>query len=249
MRFLLAILYYVIVFSGMCIIGIPYIIYKVYIRKQPEQITHICVFYLSKVHRLFGISIDVEGAENIPLNNGFVMVANHTSFMDISVLWLAVSTTIFIAKAALWKAPVFGWALSSIGCIPVHKNPRKNVGMGKMVMSRLDKGYNMSVFPEGHRSADGHMLKFQNGIFRMAKEHHFSILPITLIGVNERLPKTKWAIYPGMIKVVIHPLIKPEDYADKPMADLRDEVHDLIESALPYKQEETAAQDAANKEA
>lgn len=247
MRFLLAILYYVLVFGGMCVIGIPYLIYKGFIRRQWSDITKICVFYLPKVHRLFGIDIAVEGAENIPDKKGFVMVANHTSFMDISVLWLAVSPTIFIAKAALWKAPVFGTMLSAIGCIPVHTNPRKNAGMGKMVNSRLEKGYNMSVFPEGHRSVDGHLLKFQNGIFRMAKEHHFPILPITLIDVNKILPKVKWAIYPGQIKVVIHPLIKPEDYADKPMAELRDEVQDLIESALPYKQAACASD--AQKEA
>ncbi|PWJ68110.1 MULTISPECIES: 1-acyl-sn-glycerol-3-phosphate acyltransferase [unclassified Fibrobacter] len=249
MRFLLAILYYVLVFGGMCVIGVPYIIYKGYICKKKNEITRICLFYLPKVHRLFGIDIVVEGVENIPQKNGFVMVANHSSFMDISVLWLAISTTIFIAKAALWKAPLFGWVLSSIGCIPVHQNPRKNAGMGNMVQDRLNQGHNLSVFPEGHRSIDGKMLKFQNGIFRMAKEHHFPILPITLIGVNERLPKVKWAIYPGQIKVVVHPLIKPEDYAEKPMAILRDEVHDLIESALPYMQAETACVNEAQKEA
>ncbi|MCQ2097354.1 MAG: 1-acylglycerol-3-phosphate O-acyltransferase [Fibrobacter sp.] len=247
-RFFFAILYYIIVFAGMCTIGMVYIVYKGFIRKQWNEVTWICIFHLSIVHKLFGIRLKVEGKENIPAQKGYVMVANHTSFMDICVLWLSVATTVFVAKASLWKAPVFGWVLNAIGCIPVHKDPRKNAGMGKLVKKRFEKGYNLAVFPEGHRSADGHMLKFQNGIFRMAKEHHFPILPITLIGVNERLPKTKWAIYPGEIKVVIHPLIKPEDYADKPMADLRDEVHDLIESALPYKKAEAAA-DAAHKEA
>ena len=41
--------------------------------------------------------------------------------------------------------------------------------------------------------------------------------------------------------MVIHPLIRYEDYAEKPMAELRDETHDLIESAMPYKQAELAA--------
>ena len=69
---------------------------------------------------------------------------------------------------------------------------------------------------------------------------HFDILPVTLVNTGKILPKVKWAIYSGEVKMVIHPMVKGEDYADKPMGDLRDELHDLIESAMPYKQEELA---------
>jgi 1-acyl-sn-glycerol-3-phosphate acyltransferase len=145
-----------------------------------------------------------------------------------------------MAKASLWKAPVFGWVISSIGCIPVHKNPRMNAGMGKLVAERIKNGYNFAVFPEGHRTEDGHMLKFQNGIFRMAKDQNFDILPITLVNTGEILPKVKWSIRGGEVRMVIHPMVKASDYADKSMAELRDELHDLVESAMPYKQAELA---------
>ena len=85
------------------------------------------------------------------------------------------------------------------------------------------------------------MFKFQNGIFRLAKEQHFSILPVTFINTGKILPKVKWAVYSGEVKMVIHPLIRYEDYADKPMAELRDETHDLIESVMPYKLAEIAS--------
>ena len=96
------------------------------------------------------------------------------------------------------------------------------------------------MFPEGHRTEDGHMLRFQNGIFRMAKDHNFDILPVTLIDTGKRLPKVKWSITRGEVRIVVHPLVKAEDYANKPMAELRDEMHDIVESALPYKQAELA---------
>ncbi len=86
----------------------------------------------------------------------------------------------------------------------------------------------------------------------MAKEQHFAILPVTFINTGKILPKVKWAVYSGTVEMVVHPLIRYEDYAEKPMADLRDETHDLIESAMPYKQAElAAAKEAAteNKEA
>jgi 1-acyl-sn-glycerol-3-phosphate acyltransferase len=172
--------------------------------------------------------------------------------LDINVVWHSITSASFMAKASLWKAPVFGWVLNRSGNIPIHTNPRKNAGLGKILKKRLESNYNIVVFPEGHRSEDGHMFKFQNGIFRLAKEQHFDILPVTFINTGKILPKVKWAVYSGTVEMVVHPLIRYEDYADKPMADLRDETHDLIESAMPYKQAElAAAKEAAteNKEA
>lgn len=244
MRALLAFLYYLTVFAGMMILGTPYIIYKK-ITHHKEEITNVCRFHFTHiVFKLFRIKVNVEGAENIPQKKGFVMIANHQSFMDTNVIWHSIANAAFMAKASLWKAPIFGWVINNVGCIPVHKNPRMNAGMGNAVAERIANGYNFAVFPEGHRTEDGRMLKFQNGIFRMAKEEHFTILPITLIGTGERLSKTKFSLVPGEVKIVVHPVYKYEDYADKPMADFRDEVHDLIESALPYKQAEMAAAQA-----
>ena len=250
-RAFLAILYYLIVVAGMLILGIPYIIYKGYIRGHREEITNVCQFFFTRIaFKLFHITLKIDGEENIPKGRkGFVIVANHQSFLDINVLWPAIGNAAFMAKASLWKAPIFGWVISTIGCIPVHKNPRKNAGMGKMVAERLAKGYNFTVFPEGHRTEDGHMLKFQNGIFRMAKEQRFDILPVTLVNTGEILPKVKWSIRGGEVKIVVHPMVKGEDYADKPMGDLRDELHDLIESAMPYKQQEIEAAKGNAKEA
>ena len=240
MGFIRALLYYIIVFTGMVILGTPYIIYKG-ITGRKYEITNVCSFYFTHViFKLFGVKIKVEGSENIPKDRGFIIVANHISFLDINVIWPAIGNTAFIAKAALWKAPVFGWVLNSIGCIPVHKNPRMNAGMGKLVRKRLDDKYNIAVFPEGHRSEDGRMFKFQNGIFRMAKDNKLPLLPITLIGTSECLPKVKWTMNPGVVRIVVHPLQTPESFENTPMNDLRDEMHDLIESALPYKQQEIA---------
>ncbi|MBR4006330.1 1-acyl-sn-glycerol-3-phosphate acyltransferase [Fibrobacter sp.] len=242
MRAILATLYYLIVFVGMIILGVPYIIYKGYIRGHKEEITNVCQFFFKNIaFKLFRIKIKIEGEENIPKGRkGFVIVANHQSFLDINVIWPAIGNAAFMAKASLWKAPVFGWVISTIGCIPVHKNPRMNAGMGKLVSERIAKGYNFAVFPEGHRTEDGHMLKFQNGIFRMAKDQNFDILPITLVNTGEILPKVKWSIRGGEVRMVIHPMVKASDYADKSMAELRDELHDLVESAMPYKQAELA---------
>ena len=248
MRAILALFYYIVVFTIMVVAGIPYTLYCG-IRGHWEN----CTFaFRNIIFKLFGIKVAVKGAENIPKGVNYVIVANHQSFLDINVVWHSITSASFMAKASLWKAPVFGWVLNRSGNIPIHTNPRKNAGLGKILKKRLESNYNIVVFPEGHRSEDGHMFKFQNGIFRLAKEQHFDILPVTFINTGKILPKVKWAVYSGTVEMVVHPLIRYEDYADKPMADLRDETHDLIESAMPYKQAELAAAKEAvaeNKEA
>lgn len=245
MAFIRALLYYIMTGTAMVVAGVPYVLFRGIFLGKWHDSTKICIPFFRFLFKIFGIKVNVIGKENIPATHDFVIIANHQSFLDINVIWPSITSTAFIAKGELWHIPVFGWVLNHIGCIPVnHKDPRKNAGMGKLVSDRLSKGYTIAVFPEGHRSADGRMLKFQNGIFRMAKEEHFTILPITLIGTGERLSKTKFSLVPGEVKIVVHPVYKYEDYADKPMADFRDEVHDLIESALPYKQAEMAAAQA-----
>ena len=250
MRAILALFYYIVVFTIMVVAGIPYTLYCG-IRGHWENCTKICTFaFRNIIFKLFGIKVAVKGAENIPKGVNYVIV--HQSFLDINVVWHSITSASFMAKASLWKAPVFGWVLNRSGNIPIHTNPRKNAGLGKILKKRLESNYNIVVFPEGHRSEDGHMFKFQNGIFRLAKEQHFDILPVTFINTGKILPKVKWAVYSGTVEMVVHPLIRYEDYAEKPMADLRDETHDLIESAMPYKQAElAAAKEAAteNKEA
>lgn len=249
MSFIRAILYYLTIAVSLILIGVPYMFFRGGLLRQWQECTRVCAPYFNVLFKIFGIKFKVVGKENIPKQNDYVIVANHQSFLDINVIWPAIVISSFIAKGELWNIPVFGWVLTHIGCIPVnHKDPRKNAGMGKLVSERLSKGYTLTVFPEGHRSADGRMLKFQNGIFRMAKEQHFKILPITLVGTGACLAKTKFSLTPGEVTIVVHPLQTPESYADKPMNDFRDEIHDLIESALPYKQAEAAAS-AATKEA
>ncbi|MDD5942517.1 lysophospholipid acyltransferase family protein [Fibrobacter sp.] len=247
MAFIRAILYYLNIAICLFVIGLPYMFYRGVLCRRWSDSTRVCIPFFNTTFKLFGIKVEIEGKENIPDHKQFVIVANHQSFLDINVIWPTITITSFIAKAELWKIPVFGWVLNKIGCIPVHKNPRKNLGMGAIVKKRLEDNVTISVFPEGHRSNDGHMFPFQNGIFRMAKENKFPLLPVTLVDTGKRLSKTKWAQTPGVVKIVVHPLQTPESFENKSATQLRDEIHNMISSALPYRQADAAT--AANKEA
>lgn len=238
-----AILYYFSIVVAIVFLGLPYAYFHCYRKRDWSDYTRICCSFFSWLFPKFGIELEVEGKENIPIKDGFVIVSNHQSFLDINVIFAAVSHTAFVAKSTLWKVPYFGWVLNRTGSIPIYRSdPKKNAGLGKKIAERTAKGYNFCVFPEGKRAGDGVMFRFQNGIFRVAKKHPVKILPITLIGTGKCLPKTKLGLFPGKVKVVIHPVLEPEDYAMKTMEELRDSVHDIVESALPYASGELLAQ-------
>ena len=102
MRAILALFYYIVVFTIMVVAGIPYTLYCG-IRGHWENCTKICTFaFRNIIFKLFGIKVAVKGAENIPKGVNYVIVANHQSFLDINVVWHSITSASFMAKASLW---------------------------------------------------------------------------------------------------------------------------------------------------
>ena len=146
MAFIRAIFYYLFIGVGLLVIGLPFMFYKGVLCRRWADSTRICIPFFQVLFKLSGIKVEIEGKENIPDHKKFVLIANHQSFLDINVIWPSITMTSFIAKAELWKIPVFGWVLTKIGCIPVHRNPRKNLGM-----SVFEKAFHVFSLAERHQ--------------------------------------------------------------------------------------------------
>jgi long-chain acyl-CoA synthetase len=55
----------------------------------------------------------------------------------------------------------------------------------------LDRGYNVLVFPEGRRTIDGKLQRFQTGISLLAEESHTKVVPMALVGLAEAARHTR----------------------------------------------------------
>ena len=74
-------------------------------------------------------------------------------------------------------------------------------------------------------------MPFKKGPFHLAAETGFPIVPITILGTYEMMPKGSSLIKSGTATLVFHPPIDPKQFASREK--LVQAVRDAINSALP----------------
>jgi 1-acyl-sn-glycerol-3-phosphate acyltransferase len=150
-----------------------------------------------------GIDLHTEGMEKIDPQKRFVLVSNHYSYFDIPCILAAVPQPIrFMAKASLFKIPIFGWALGRAGFIPVdRKNRRTAVKSFDLAAERIRKGNTIVVFPEEGRTRARQMRPFQRGAFLLAIKAGMPMMPIAVDGTFDVFPVGAKRITPGKVTV------------------------------------------------
>jgi len=174
----------------------------------------------------------VEGSENAHREQSYVVVSNHQSLYDILLIygWLELDLK-WVMKKELRKVPGIGLGCEKAGHIFVdRKKPKQAAQAIKEALARMGKGVGILFFPEGTRSRDGHLLPFKKGAFRLSVEQDLPILPVTLAGTRDVLPGHSLSLFPGTIRMVIHPAIDP---SGKDADELLEEIRNTISSAMP----------------
>lgn len=134
--------------------------------------------------------VRITGLEKIDTSRTYVYAVNHASALDIPVLYASLPFQFRIVhKKELLSYPVIGWHLKRSGQVCVdQQNPSHSVGQIKSAVRTLKNGMPLVIFPEGGRTADGHIQPFLAGAFFMAIKANVDIVPIALVGTYELLP-------------------------------------------------------------
>ena len=182
---------------------------------------------------LTGTRVRVEGLDKIDPAGTYIFMSNHVSNLDPVILMpLIPRRTSVLVKKELWRLPVVRRAFDLASLVPVERQNREaaiqSVRRASEVMSQ---GINMMVYPEGTRSADGHILPFKKGPFYLAADTGFPIVPVTMVNTFEILPKGKFAAKSGTATLVFHPPIDPAGFGSR--EELMAAVATAISSALP----------------
>ena len=178
--------------------------------------------------------IRVSGAENLSPDRNYVYMANHCSLIDIPALFAYLPYQFRImAKKELFYVPFMGWHLWTAGNFPVDRgDPRKTARSLIRVIEGIKGGKSLAVFPEGTRSPDGRLQEFKPGAFKMALRAGVPIVPVTIRGTHELLPKGSLVPHPGRVEVVVGKPIETQEYGERRLRDLMDMTHRAIEAGL-----------------
>lgn len=182
------------------------------------------VFGLSKIFSKTillssGVKIDCRGKEGINKKEPYLFISNHMSYLDIPILMQALPSNIrFVYKKSMTKIPVFGWAMYLGKYIPIdRKNVRSALKSLKDASGLIRKKISVVMFPEGTRSPDGIIHEFKKGMTIISEETKCRLVPVTVIGSYNILPKNTLRINPGKVKVIID---KPVEFTkDKSLLD------------------------------
>ena len=183
------------------------------------------------------IPVKVRGKENLEKDTSYVFLANHQGSFDIFLVYGYVGRNFkWMMKKSLRKMPFVGKACEAAGFIFVDKSsPRKVYETIKNAEKVLQGGTSMVVFPEGARTYTGKMRDFKRGAFQMADQMQMPVVPMTIDGSFEILPRTgKFLSWHPMI-LTIHKPIYPQCKGAENIKALMEESYKVIESALPEK--------------
>jgi 1-acyl-sn-glycerol-3-phosphate acyltransferase len=163
--------------------------------------------------RLCGIELEVSGVEHMATDRAYVVVCNHSSYMDIPALFGSLPTLPqFLAKRELSRLPFLGAALRAGRHVLVD---RGNAGSAKASLERaseqLRPGSAILIFPEGTRGNGVELGAFKTGAFRLAKLGQVAVLPVGITGTSQVLPKHGRVIRPHRVCVRIGPAISAEE--------------------------------------
>ncbi len=148
--------------------------------------------------------LEVEGKEKLP-RGACVMVSNHQSLMDIIVIFMLFYQFKWVAKRELFRVPIIGWMLSLGDYISIRRTSRADaVRMINDCVGWLDRGIPIMIFPEGTRGKEPTVDRFKGGAFSIAHRAKVPIVPITLDGSAEMLPKLRYPSKRVRVRVVIH---------------------------------------------
>ena len=176
------------------------------------------------------VKVNVLGLENIDPEKPNVYMPNHVSNFDIPVIlgFLPVQFR-WLAKAELFKIPLFGFAMRRAGYISIDRSDRRAAFESlQKAANDIRNGVSVVIFPEGTRSRDGKLHSFKKGGFVMAIKAGVPIVPVEIKGTYEIMSKDGWRIQPGQVTIQIKPPIASDTYTLKSKQDLMGAVREAI---------------------
>lgn len=161
----------------------------------------------------------VEGRENIPKDGSFVLISNHTKWLDPVMLVAVIKRDLhFLAKKELFEGPLRG-LMKGMGCIPVDRKIKDKNSMS-LAVENLKRGNVVALFPEGTiNRSDDLTLPFKMGAVAMAYKTNSLIVPCIITG--------KYKLFGGIKLKILKPISVNDDLLKE-----NDRLRDIVNTEL-----------------
>ena len=181
------------------------------------------------------MSLEVSGLENIDRKKSSIFMCNHLSALDGPLLFMIIPQPIrVILKKESFRIPIIGQAMRLVGFVPVD---RKGLKGGKKSIDQAahlikEKGFSFLIFPEGTRSRDGKLQVFKRGGFFLALNSQADVIPVSIQGTFELMPKASFFIKKGRVKIDFHPAVSVQGLNHDAIPQVIDKVRGAMHSGL-----------------
>jgi 1-acyl-sn-glycerol-3-phosphate acyltransferase len=140
----------------------------------------------------------------------------------------------WVAKIELFRVPVTGWMMRLAKDIPVDRKDSRSGARSLLAsLGVLQEKCSVMFFPEGTRSPDGLLGKFNEGAFHLAIRAQVPILPLVIEGSRTCLPKRTWKFGPpSTIRLTILEPVETKGLTTADAPALRDKVRAMIACRL-----------------
>jgi 1-acyl-sn-glycerol-3-phosphate acyltransferase len=211
------------------LLGFPW----TYLTNDISFLYRICMRALWTGVRIVGVKVRTLGLDKIDPARTYIFMSNHISNLDPPItLPLIPRRSSVMVKKGLFKVPILGRIMLIGSLVPVDRGNRDaGISAVRDAVKAIEQGLNMTIYVEGKRSFDGRLLPFKKGPFYLAEECHVPVVPITISGTEEVMPKARFAIRPGLVTVQFHDPIEPADFGERDC--LMAKVRAAINSGLP----------------
>ena len=124
----------------------------------------------------------MNGLENLPKDEGYIICANHMNYLDAAGLILCNKFPIrFIAKADLYRFGILSYLGHLFDIIPV-KRDKSDINSIKLCLKALKNKEILGIFPEGTRKGLEKNAKVKNGAVFLAEKAKVKIIPVGISG-------------------------------------------------------------------
>jgi 1-acyl-sn-glycerol-3-phosphate acyltransferase len=210
-----------------------------FLSKKGDSVHHVARIWGRGILWVSGVRVRISGLENIDPKSSCIVMANHLSQFDIPVLLSSMPFQFrWLAKAELFKIPIFGRGMRGAGYISIDRSDRKSAFQSlERAAKSIRDGTSVMIFPEGTRSPDGGLLPFKKGGFVLAVDAGVPIIPLVIFGTHDIMPKGRLLIQWHPVHIRFLPAVDTSGYSRKTKDDLlarvRSDMLEGLEGASP----------------